>query len=80
MDHFNSDDYEPDPAPAPNPMAHLGARSIESMFETRFEDRLRTKKRMSTLQDTMGTVGTVEGRALAMNRFEAYLTRVRGVR
>ncbi|KAL2283133.1 hypothetical protein FJTKL_10230 [Diaporthe vaccinii] len=42
MADFDSDDYETEPAPA-NPYAHLGAKSIEAMFETRFQDRLKTK-------------------------------------
>ncbi|KAI3398599.1 hypothetical protein diail_8947 [Diaporthe ilicicola] len=78
-DDFNSDDYEQNPAPV-NPYAHLGAKSIEAMFESRFEDRQSTKKRMDNLQDTKGAPGSVENRALVMVRFEAYLTRVRGLR
>lgn len=50
------------------------------MFESRFEDRARTKKRMANLQDTAGAPSSVKSRALWMKRLEAYLTRSRGLR
>jgi hypothetical protein len=80
MSEFNSSDYEDLEPPPPNPYAHLGARSIEKMLETRFDDRIRTKQRMVNLQDTKGSPGTVYARALWMRRFEAYLTGARGLR
>ncbi|KAK4996978.1 hypothetical protein LTR66_003524 [Elasticomyces elasticus] len=76
MDGLYSDDLvfeEP-----PNPFAHLGQRSIEDMVETRVEDRIKTKKRMATLQDTAGAPSTVRSRALWMNRLQIYLTQARG--
>lgn len=79
MADFNSSDYE-DVEPPPDPFAHLGAKSIEAMLETRFEDRIKTKQRMANLQDTKGAPSSVQGRARWLRRFEAYLTEARGLR
>ncbi|KAK7711430.1 hypothetical protein SLS64_005454 [Diaporthe eres] len=79
MADFNSSDIEMEPDDAPDPFAHYGARSIEAMFEERFEDRIKTKKRMANLKDTLGAPMTVRLRALWMRRFEAYMTQVRGL-
>lgn len=75
---FNSSDIEFDAEP--DPFDHYGARSIEAMFESRHEDRVATKKRMANLKDTKGAPNTVAFRALWMKRFEAYMTRIRGLR
>lgn len=81
MADFNSDDeIAMDPPPPPNPYAHLGAKSIEAMFESRFEDRVKTKRRMANLQDTLGSPNALRNRAIWMRRFEAYLTQIRGLR
>lgn len=80
MADFNSDDEIAMDPPPPDPYAHLGAKSIEAMFETRFEDRVKTKRRMANLQDTIGSPNTVRARAIWTKRFESYLTRIRGLR
>ncbi|KAL2274702.1 hypothetical protein FJTKL_02989 [Diaporthe vaccinii] len=79
MADFNSDDEIAMDPPPPDPYAHLGAKSIEAMFETRFEDRVKTKRRMANLQDTIGSPNTVRARAIWTKRFESYLTRIRGL-
>jgi hypothetical protein len=69
---FNSSDQEYEPVQKPHFKA--GLKSIESMLETRFEDRRTSKKRLRTLQDTRGAPGTVYSRSLWLNRLENYIS------
>lgn len=69
-DDFNSSDSEYEAPAKPHPRA--GERSIELMNQNKFEDRKTSKKRLRTLEDTLGAPGSVYARSLWYNRFEHY--------
>jgi hypothetical protein len=70
-DDFNSSDIELEEA-QPKLNFRAGYKSIQSMVETRDEDRIATKNRLRQLQDTRGAPGSIYMRALWLNRFEGY--------
>jgi hypothetical protein len=67
---FNSSDIEMDPVVKPH--LNAGQKSITAMFESRFDDRKMSKKRLRTLTDTRGAPGSIYIRALWLNRIESY--------
>jgi hypothetical protein len=71
MDDFNSSDIEFDQPVKPHFKA--GMRSFAAMTESRTEDRIKTKKRIKTLQDTRGAPGSTYLRALWLNRLDHYI-------
>ena len=71
MDEFNSSGLEFEEPVKPHLRA--GMRSLESMTESRIEDRKNTKKKVRALHDTLGAPGSIYMRHLWLNRLEAYV-------
>jgi hypothetical protein len=72
-DDFNSSDIEL-PEAQPNPHAHRGAQSIESMIKSAFQDRRESKIQSKMLQHGAGAPGTVVARNIWSNRFDWFRT------
>ncbi|OBT84860.1 hypothetical protein VE02_05892 [Pseudogymnoascus sp. 03VT05] len=67
---FNSSDIEIDEIE--DPLANLGARSIDAIIESAFADRIASKRSSKLLKYTKGAPGTVTTNATWMNRFVAF--------
>ena len=67
---FNSSDVEFEPED--DSLSRLGARSIASIIDSAFADRVESKKKSKQLQFTKGAPGTVHLNATWMNRFVSF--------
>lgn len=80
MEDFNSSDLECEAPPIATLGGHYGKKSIESMLESAFEDRVSSKKASKLLSDDVGTPISRAHRALTFNRFKAFYTTTLGKR
>jgi hypothetical protein len=67
---FNSSDIEF--SPVNKKFANAGSKSIASMRETLFEDRISSKKKVNGLTDVRGAPATQYTRSLWLNRLKNY--------
>ncbi|EPE35495.1 C2H2 and C2HC zinc finger [Glarea lozoyensis ATCC 20868] len=71
MDDFNSSDIEI--SPVRNRYAHLAKKSLASMKDSCFDDRVSSKKRLAKLEDVRGAPSSQYKRHIWRNRFANYV-------